>query len=157
MPPDAYIAHKIHGRLRIRLPSKRGDGPFFKDLGMSLSGCPGVEAVQVSPETASVLLNHTCPQGAIEHFVRERGLFELRNPSAPGPTFMEKIKADIRSVDDRIKGGSGDAINLAGVSFLSLVGMGFYEILAGNFVALPWYASFWYAFSILTLNRDNPQ
>jgi len=36
------------------------------------------------------------------------------------------------------------------MAILSLLGLGLYQILRGNFRAPPWYTAFWYALGIFT-------
>ena len=55
---QAHIVHRTATRLRIRVPARRLDEIFFRDLKARLAGCPGVFAVEANPLTGSVLIEH---------------------------------------------------------------------------------------------------
>lgn len=40
--------------------------------------------------------------------------------------------------------------DLPGMAFLTLLGVGIYQLVRGNFAAPPWYTAFWYAMGIFT-------
>ncbi|WP_295881969.1 hypothetical protein [uncultured Thiohalocapsa sp.] len=52
----ARIAHRSSGRLRLRLPQRRHDLPFFLALYEALSAAPEIDEVTINPATGSVLL-----------------------------------------------------------------------------------------------------
>jgi hypothetical protein len=81
MLATAYLVHQIPGRMRLRVPDKRGDASYFESVSKVLSRHPGVEHLMVKPGTASILVHH---HGAAEPIVAaasERGLFAI----APEP------------------------------------------------------------------------
>jgi hypothetical protein len=55
---QAHIVHRTANRLRIRIPGRRLDEAFFRELKTKLAGCPGVVAVVANPLTGSVLIEH---------------------------------------------------------------------------------------------------
>ena len=57
MIPEAYIVHRVNNRLRIKIPSKRGDKDFFASIERKFSGQAGGETVVVNPYTASVSIS----------------------------------------------------------------------------------------------------
>ena len=54
----AHIVHRTATRLRIRVPARKLDHPYFRDLKASLVGCPGIRSVEANPLTGSVLIEH---------------------------------------------------------------------------------------------------
>jgi hypothetical protein len=52
----ARIVHRTRERLRLRLPSRRHDLPFFLALYDDLRGQPEIEEVTINPATGSVLV-----------------------------------------------------------------------------------------------------
>jgi len=77
MLPTAYLVHQISGRMRLRVPDKRGDAGYFKSVTKALSGLAGVEQVVVTPATASILIHHKGGTEAIVAAASERGLFAI--------------------------------------------------------------------------------
>ena len=56
-PPEvAHIAHRSSGRVRLRLPRRRHDLPFFLGLYEDLKGQPEIDEVTINPATGSVLV-----------------------------------------------------------------------------------------------------
>jgi hypothetical protein len=52
----ARISHRSTGRVRLRLPQRRHDLPFFLSLYESLRTQPIIDEVTINPATASVLI-----------------------------------------------------------------------------------------------------
>ena len=44
--PLAHIAHQLPGRVRLRIPERRGDAAFFDELARALASWPGIERAQ---------------------------------------------------------------------------------------------------------------
>jgi hypothetical protein len=149
MIAEARIVHRMAGRLRIRVPSKRGDADYFRLVKEALSAVEGVERVEVAPLTGSVLL---CSRAAAETLIesaRAQGLFMVKEePEVRGTVLSDSISAGFASMNDRVKTLSGSGFDLPGLVFLALVGAGVYQIARGNFGAIPWYGAFWYALGI---------
>ena len=77
--PAAYIEHELPGRLRLRVPSRRGHRGFFADAGQHIAGMAGVHRVQANPLTGGLLVEHAADTAAVAAFAREHGLFDLRS------------------------------------------------------------------------------
>jgi len=75
--PQAQIEHELPGRLRLRIPSRRGDRTFFEAAGQRIAAMPGVRSIHANPLTGSLLVGHGTSTDAIASFARERGLFDL--------------------------------------------------------------------------------
>lgn len=56
MTNTAYVVHHIPGRIRLRVPSRRDDLEFFRNVEHRLQACPGVSRMYSNPETASILV-----------------------------------------------------------------------------------------------------
>ncbi len=155
MAPDAIVTHRTPARLRLRVPSKKGDALYFASVRDALSAIDGVESVEVSPVTGSVLLHHTGPFAAIEA-ARPRDLFNIvETPQAEATSLHDSVTTLFGAIDDRIKGVTGKSVDLAGLAFLALVAAGVYQIGRGNFTAPAWYTAFWYALGIFGKSRKN--
>ena len=56
--PIAYVEHQIPGRLRLRIPERRGDVTFFQRVVGALSKVPDVTELDGSPLTGSVRIRY---------------------------------------------------------------------------------------------------
>ncbi len=85
--PRAVVVHRLAGRVRFRVPARRGDRTFFEAAAARLAGIPSVTAVAINPTTGSIMLHH---RDALEPILAQTsGLFDLRlepDPEARRPT-----------------------------------------------------------------------
>lgn len=58
MVSTAIIAHQIPGRVRLRIPERRGDHAYFESLIQGLSAHPGVHRTRVDARRGSVVIHH---------------------------------------------------------------------------------------------------
>jgi hypothetical protein len=149
--PQARLCHFSPGRLRIRIPQKRGDGAFFQRAQEALAGRFGSAGVAVNPVTASLLVAdaRVSPQ-AVAAFSREAGLCDLDLTPGPRREGVQNIISPLRTADARLRQISGGTLDVPSGVFVALVVYGVVEILRGNFQAPPWYTAFWYAFGVFT-------
>ncbi len=148
--PDAHIAHKVKGRLRLRIPSKRYDRDFFESLKTVFSkNFPDTE-VEVNPITASALILGNTEPKAILKFGLKRKLFKLILHSAKKQTLIGSVKESFKEVDQSLLKFTGGELDVPSFIFLGLVGHGVYQILRGNFTAPAWYTAFWYALGVFS-------
>lgn len=75
--PHAEIAHAMPGRARLRIADRRGDDIFFASVAKGLSTIAGVRAVDVTPLTGSVLIQHNGPLARIGVAAKEARLFVM--------------------------------------------------------------------------------
>jgi len=147
--PEAVVVHKMAGRMRIRVPSKKGDAGYFGSVKDTLSTLAGVEGVEVTPYTASVLVRGLATVEAVTDAAKSRGLFSLKEERAVKvTTFHDAVAERVGALDERIKTATGATFDLPGLAFAALMGAGIYQIARGNFTAPAWYTAFWYALGI---------
>jgi len=151
MIPEARIVHRIAGRMRVRVPSRRGDPAYFASAEETLRSLDGVERVEADPLTGGILiLHHADPQG-IADYAAQKGLFLAKEEEAKkssGTVVHDVLGAPFGALSKRIKGFTGSAADLSGLAVLALLGVGVYQIARGNFGAPAWYTAFWYALGI---------
>jgi len=75
--PIAYVEHQIPGRLRLRIPERRGDVAFFQRVVGALSKVPDVTELDGSPLTGSVRIRYSGTAEAIAAAAAKEGLFEI--------------------------------------------------------------------------------
>ena len=138
MDAAAYVVHRMAGRLRIRVPSKKGDPVYFGAVKDALSSLEGVEGVVVSPSTGSILVHGRVFEEDVVERARSMGLFVLKEEPAPeATTFHDAVTGGFRTLDEHVKGLTGASFDLPALAFLGLVGAGIYQLARGNFTALP--------------------
>jgi hypothetical protein len=80
MIPVAHIEHQLLGRVRLRVPSKRGEVPFFEKVVRELSMYPAVRELTATPLTGSITLHYLEPLQPIAAAAADQGLFETKRP-----------------------------------------------------------------------------
>lgn len=85
MPHDAHVAHHTKGRIRVRLPSAKGDHAALEKVKKALVPVPGVQSVDVNATTGSVLIHYDSAKhddfhAALSLHAEERNLFTLAPP-----------------------------------------------------------------------------
>jgi hypothetical protein len=148
MLPEAYVCHRTLGRLRIRVPSERGNDDFFSRVMTGFAGMGGIDRVDINLTTASVLFITKTDADAIAQYAAENGLFKLHGPSLGSTTLSRKIAGDFKSLNERVKQFTGGDLDVPGLAFLGLLGVGIYQISIGNFTAPAWYTAFWYSLNV---------
>lgn len=71
------MAHRNHGRTRLRFKSERGNKPFFNSLVSRLAALPDVKRADARPLTGSVIVDHQGSWSEIAEQVAEAGLFAI--------------------------------------------------------------------------------
>ncbi|PMS38789.1 hypothetical protein B0G57_102424 [Trinickia symbiotica] len=152
MPLDeAQLTHRIAGRLRIKLRSRRRDAAYFSDLSRRLAQCDGVTDVHASPLTGSILIRHTTTVDAIATYADRHGLFSLRPPRVSSeesaPARAHAVMRREPAIARRKPGESHEERERAQARRLSatLAGLGTLQTVRGQIMA-PAVTLFWYAY-----------
>jgi hypothetical protein len=85
----------------------------------------------------------------VAKFANSKDLFDLKEEQAHMP-LSRKLVAPVEGVNKTLHRFTKGEIDLPGIIFLSLLGVGVYQIARGNLAAPPWYSAFWYALGIFT-------
>ncbi|MGI9212668.1 MAG: HMA2 domain-containing protein [Methylococcaceae bacterium] len=121
----AYIAHHIPGRLRLRIPDRRGDTVFFSHLSECLGRCAGIESITVKPQTACVVFT-SHPGLALADIVewgRDKcGLNIQQQPlTVAHPSVAEAVGSGLGGLDRGMARFSSGVIDLRSLLFIVLV------------------------------------
>ncbi len=158
MIPDAVMTHASPGRLRLRIPLKKGDEESLIFCRKQLAECPGILSIEVNPVTGSMLFLHKTTVPAIAEYARSKNLFtmqeKLQNPGMKPSNLRKNITETFEGLDKKIQSMSDGAMDLGGLAFVVLVGAGVIQILAGNAGTLPWYVAFGFAFTIFQVSKE---
>lgn len=152
--PPAYVTHQTGSRIRLKLPEKRGDQSYLELLAERMQGISGVVSVETRPLTGSILIRHSSDTAHILRMVAADGGLRLSPPSSAGTNLQGRLYDTFDSISHMLKDVSGNELDLGGAAFLTLLGMGLYQIAKGNITAVPWYAAGWYALNILLKSND---
>jgi hypothetical protein len=134
MIPAAHIEHQLPGRVRLRVPSKRGEVPFFEKVVRELSKHPAVHELTATPLTGSIMLQYAEPLHAITAAAADQNLFETGR-AEPVAKREEPNKAEHLSKASWLTDGVA-----TGLSGLSL-----FQVAQGNVLGSA-VESFWQAF-----------
>lgn len=118
--PEAHVEHELPGRVRLRVPSRRGNRGYFADAGQRIAGLAGVRRVQANPLTGGLLVEHAADTAAVAAFAREHGLFDVQSGAVP---------AQARAL---VPAGTPPAPHPMSVAALGLAGAGVVQLARGQ-------------------------
>jgi Heavy metal associated domain 2 len=165
------IAHQVPGRVRMKIPSAKGNPELLQEIQKTFSAIPGIEQVDVNPETGSVVLRYD----ADRHADFQAGFTHRFNEHQPAPrphrppsneidALASKIEEEAnflaehsdaakvvvdfcRHWDREIKVASGNVMDLKMVLCIGLVGFMIFEV--GAAAATP----VWVTLTLFGLNH----
>jgi hypothetical protein len=141
------IAHQLPGRIRLRIPEKRGDDAFFRQLREVAGSVPGIRQVEVNHRTGSVLVLHD-PDVPLLAMSEAVGL-RLETDTGTRP-IVEQVGGGLQQIDTALRSVAGGQLDLRGVALIGLLGFGLYQLARGEVLA-PAATLFWYAFALTQL------
>jgi Heavy metal associated domain 2 len=101
-----HIAHHVPGRLRLKIPSAKGDLGLLQQIEDAATRLPEVERVEIKPSTGSVVIEYRADQaGSFASRVlsasRETGLVSFGAADfAEGEVFAAAIEAEAEFLSD---------------------------------------------------------
>jgi hypothetical protein len=151
MLPEAHIGHRAPERLRIKIPSKKGKPSYFSGLSDVFSRDKRFVKLEVNDLTGSVLfLGKDIDIDAIAEYGEANQLFKLDRVHPYPVPVSRKVVSPVGKLSNYFHTLTGGEVDLQGMAFLTLMGVGLYQIIRGNFRAPPWYTAFWYALGMFT-------
>jgi hypothetical protein len=149
----AHCVHSVPGRVRYRIPERRGDGEFFVHLHDVLGGHEGIHAVAVNAATASVLIHHGTGADAVAAAARASGLFEV--VPMPNLTLGAQAAVGLRTADRGLNVITDGKVDMRTALFLGLTGLAIHQALKGHLLG-PASTLIWYALATLKWNETKP-
>jgi hypothetical protein len=119
--PRAHVAHRIPHRLRVHVPSRKGNRAYFDRAMERLGEQSSVRSVRASPQTASITIEHDGHAQDVIRLARELEVFDL--PEAA----VAHVLAE--SFAGRVVGVEPTSVVSTG-----LAGLGIYQAIRGNFL-----------------------
>jgi hypothetical protein len=166
----AYVSHQCSGRLRVKIPSKRGDHGYLNEMKETISAQTGVRTVKINPLTGSLLIIHDLDSDQILRSVTSKKLFSFEvwksqptthsklfsiNGWKPDgkemPAVQRRMTETYKRIDKYFMTLTRGEINIPGVIFYSLLGLGAYQIYVGNLGLqnIPFLIVIWFLANIL--------
>lgn len=149
--PAAHIGHRTAERIRIKIPSRKGETAYFFAVKEALLKNASMDSLEVNPDTGSVLVKGAqVDVASIASAGEKSALFKLETRPPKVEPLSKKIAAPFHDLGRSINRFSGGELDLQGAAFLGLLGVGLYQLVRGDLKAPPWYVAFWYALGIFT-------
>jgi hypothetical protein len=163
----AKIAHYVPGRLRLKIPSGKGNEALFEEIRQDLAAVPGIHEIIVNPATSSITVHYAVeahpelPASIIEH----QDHFEVHTPPSTKIDEMThlveeeaeflaehshsaRVIVDLcKKLDREIKKATGNSVDLKVLLPLGLAAVTVVEI--GAAAATP----VWVTISLFSLNH----
>lgn len=153
MLPRAELPSYVPDRLRLRIPSRRGDRSYFQDLRERWRNTfPDTDPV-CNVATGSLLVTGAVPgPGAIAEFGRGQSLFAWQPDAAGHRAWTGEVAGVTLALNRKIQRVSSGTLDVTSTLFVALVIFGIVELLRGRWKTPPWYTAFWYAFGVYSLS-----
>ena len=150
MIPRALIEHRLPGRLRLKVPERKGDREWMAAAAEALTGLEAVTGVRVNALTAGILIEHRSDSpGPLLERIREKGLFEV---TAAGEDTAGAPGAQGAEADGMLSEIHVRPHHLAGAAFLALA---LRQALNGNILG-PAINLAYHAFELLSRDSRGP-
>jgi hypothetical protein len=151
MQPKLQVAHQVPGRIRMKIPSAKGNLAQLEEYKKTFSMIPGIEDVAINPDTGSIVLkydpdrhddfhagfHHHCNQahGPVRHSAPTNEIDALARKIEQEAEFLAEHSESARAVvdfckrcDREIKLASGNMLDLKMVLAIGLVGFTVFEV-----------------------------
>ncbi len=155
MIPVAYVEHQLPGRVRLRVPSRRGEVPFFEKVVRELSKHPAVRELNATPLTGSITLQYAEPLRPITAAAADQGLFETSRSEPTLKTRPSTQQAGTRPSKQQASDHPTRASGLAAGLATGLSGLCIFQFVQGNVLGSA-VENFWLSFGAhRTLGRPD--
>jgi hypothetical protein len=141
MPVNAVIAHRMPGRIRLRIAEKRSDSVYFSALSATLAGSDTVRNVKTNPSTGSVVVEFSGSLNALIEQLQRHDVYTFLGQSLPEkPAALARNGLGMNTFTI-VSGRDINPLFMLG-SMLALVGI--VQTLRGK-ILIPSLSAFWYA------------
>ena len=147
MPTKVHLVHRTRRRVRLRVPDKFGDAPWFAEAESRLTQLGPVSAVQVHPVTASLILE-VDPSADLDSLLAGNDLFDYQANPPPIPGAAAQVKLGLSKVDRLLKSASNDSQDLRSLMFLLILILAGVQMARGK-IMVPALSLLWYAMELV--------
>jgi hypothetical protein len=160
------IAHQVPGRIRMKIPSGKGNRELLEEMKQTFGVIPGIEQVIINPATGSLVLHYDTDQHQEfhGHLERHTGGHHRPPPTNEIDALASKIQQEAeflaenshtaravvdfcKQLDQQIKTGSSNTIDLKIVLAVGIAGFTIFEV--GATAATP----VWVTLAMFGLNH----
>lgn len=99
MLPTAYVAHRLPGRVRLKIPAMQGDSEYFDTLAKQFESDSDVTGLSARPRSASLVIEHSGDDEAVLAALGSK-FFVLATRNEPGgrqSKLSRREKASLRA------------------------------------------------------------
>jgi hypothetical protein len=153
---SAFVVHELPGRLRLKIPEKRGDTAYFARLAEQLPHCPGILRVDGRVHTGSLLVLHGAATRAadIDAYAGRLGLFSLTDrPATPRRTLRQCANAGVDALDRGLLAASGGVIDFGSAMLLMMLVLAARQAARGQ-VLVPAFSLLWFALEVTAWRKS---
>lgn len=149
---ECYIVHISKGRIRIKIPSAKGNEEFFNFLLEKFKQYEMEIKIKVNVTTGSLVIEHDKTTEEILSFIKSFSIFEIKKSSdlKPRDKIIGSIKKNFDSLDGLIRKVTSEALDLNSAVLLFLITSAIYQIARGNLVSIPWYTALFYLNALIS-------
>lgn len=135
--PQAFVTHRMQGRVRIRVPSMRNQAAYFENLRQRLATLPGLRRLTTNTRTGSVLIEYTGDIGELEALGQKLELFQLGARQHPY-SLSDYLSAATSKPDAFLKNLTDGRVDAAGLTAVALAGLAVRQVVAGHALPAGW-------------------
>ncbi len=122
-----------------------------------MSKCSCIEKIEANPLTGSVLFIHKGDFKVVLENAETNNIFKIKDVDVNAMNLHQTVSATFKDINNRIKSVTEGNLDIGALAFLSLVGVGIYQISRGSFAAPAWYTAFWYALNIFLKSKPEKE
>jgi len=135
MIPFASVTHRSPGRLRLKVPSVRGEEEWFLGTHAKLLTCPEVRGVEVNFHTASLLIHHDGEADAVLSWAQVRGLFEMEDAyQGPQLSVAATVRQGLNHFNRALGTASGGTLDINSLLFMTFSTAAIVQLLRGQYL-----------------------
>ncbi len=158
MTATAFICHAIPGRMRLKIPSKKGDQLYFEQLVERLADLETIDGIKARALTGSLVIAYS---GDIHKTLQKKGIeegwFELKKSTADARETMDKSLFSLphtvfENVNSELRVMSYGLVDLPHLALFTLLLLALRQLLRGQIVG-PALSLLWSAFQLVYLFR----
>lgn len=159
--PKAFIKHQLAGRVRLKIPQKRGDEAYFEQVAEIFAECEAITQLQLNPPSASLLIQHgAAPFTEIVEFASNAGLFVLVDQGETEVPVTDHLSVaglsslGVAQLDETLGQLTAGRVDLRSVFFLGFVGLAAHQAAKGHIMS-PASTFLWRAIELLDTKKEN--
>lgn len=149
---ECYIVHISKGRIRIKIPSAKGNEEFFNFLLEKIKKHETEMKLKINITTGSLLIEHDKTTEEVVAFIQSLSIFNVKKGSEikSSDKIIASIKKNFDYLDRIIRKITSENLDLNSAVLLFLITSAIYQIARGNLVSIPWYTALFYLNALIS-------